>query len=177
LQILLTTIGNLILPLILFIFSLGLSKNRSLIETGYIPGCKDGLKSCINLLPTLVLLVTAVEMFNESGAAGEISSYISPYLCKLGIPAEITPFIIVRPISGAASTSLLNSIFYEFGPDSFIGFAASIISGSSDTVVYIVTLYYSYVGIKKSALTFFISFSAMIFGIIVPCILTRLIYR
>ena len=65
------------------------------------------------------------------------------------IPLEILPIAIMRPLSGSFGLALLNDMFHTYGPDSFLSIMASIIQGSSDTTLYIITLYFGTIGIKK----------------------------
>jgi spore maturation protein SpmB len=79
-----------------------------------------------------------------------ITDAAAAWLAKLGIPEGLAGFLIMRPISGGASTAMLTDIFASFGPDSPAGLAASVILASGDTFVYIISVYHGAAGIKKS---------------------------
>src|SRR5690606_3865150 len=72
-----------------------------------------------------------------------------PLLNILGVPAEIVPLALIRPISGTAALGLMSDILSVHGPDSYIGKLASTIQGSTDTTFYVLTVYFGAVGIKK----------------------------
>ena len=51
--------------------------------------------------------------------------------------------MVVRPLSGAASTSLVMDIFKTNGPDSISGKIAAIIMGGTETTLYSITILYA----------------------------------
>ena len=139
-------------------------------------GAREGLSSSIKLLPTLIGLVVAIKMLRASGALELASSFLSPIFSKIGVPSEILPLLITRPFSGSAANALFYSLTEEYGADSFVGFLSSVIMGSSDTAVYIIALYFSSVGIKKSRHAFVTAFLVMIFCIFFASFLSRLYF-
>lgn len=140
----------------------------------FIKGAREGFDTCVKLLPTLVALIAAVSMFNASGAADIIASFLSPLCSFLGIPSEIIPFLTVRPVSGGASTAMISELFVKYGADSFAGRCASVIMGSSDTIIYIIAIYFASVQIKKTRHTFPAAFLTMLFCIFFSCLITNL---
>ncbi len=136
-------------------------------------GAKEGISSAVKLLPTLIALVVAIKMLRASGAIDVISHALSPLLPKIGVPSELLPLLITRPFSGSAANASFYSLIEEYGADSFVGLCASVIMGSSDTMVYIIALYFSSVGIKKSRHAFVSAFLVMLFCIFFACFLCR----
>jgi spore maturation protein B len=116
----------------------------------FITGARDGISTAVKLLPTLVALLCAVSMFNASGAAELLAKLAAPVLGVLGIPSELVTLLMVRPVSGSASSALAAELLARVSPDSFAGRCASVILGSSDTAIYIVAVYFSAVGVKKA---------------------------
>ncbi len=74
---------------------------------------------------------------------------IRPGLIALGIPPEIVPLAIIRPISGTAALGMMSDMVASYGADSFIGRLASTLQGSTDTTLYVLTVYFGAVGIRK----------------------------
>lgn len=169
-------ISYIVIPLVLAITGMALLFIKRDLFSEFTDGAKEGLQTGIHLLPSLAALVTAVSMFNASGASDFISSLISPLCVKLGIPVEIVPLLAVRPISGGASTAILNELFADFGPDSFAGRCASVIMGSSDTIIYISAVYFSSVNVKHTRHTFPAAISTMIFCIFLSCFVCRIFF-
>ena len=79
----------------------------------------------------------------------EILRVFEGFLMIFNIPLDILPMAILRPISGTTTLAILNDLFESFGPDSFVGRLASVIQGATDTTLYVLTLYFGSVGIKK----------------------------
>ncbi len=167
--------SSLILPIILSAFALYAIFSKKDAQNGFISGANEGLKNAISLIPTLVLLLTSVSMFASSGAAEILGKLLAPILTKVGVPSELAPLLIVRPLSGSGATALLTDVFETHGPDSFIGRCASVISGSSDTVFYVTALYMSGAGATKSRYTLPCAIAVMIFGTVLSCLIVRVI--
>ena len=79
-----------------------------------------------------------------------VINIISPATNLLGIPKEIMPLAMLRPISGSASTAIAVDIMKNCGVDSLIGKIASTLMGSTETTIYTIAIYTSIVKIKKT---------------------------
>ena len=139
-------------------------------------GATDGLHTAVGLLPALTALIVAVSMLNASGAVDLLAKLLASPAETIGLPPSLLPMLITRPFSGSASTAALRELLEEVGADSFGGMCASVIFGSSDTVVYIVGLYFSSVGIRHTRYTFPCAFTVMLFCIFFSCFLCRLCF-
>lgn len=168
-------ISSLIIPLIICTAGLFMLVNTRYFDS-FITGAKSGLKTAVSLLPTLAALVTAVGMLNASGAVDFICGIISPAAEAIGIPGELLPLLLTRPVSGSAATTVYNSLLAKYGADSFSGLCASVIMGSSDTMIYVITVYFSSVGIKKSRHAFICAAAVMIFCVFFSCLVCRLFF-
>lgn len=143
-------IGFYIIPLsILIIVTVGFIRKVKVFDT-FLLGVKQGLESTFSLVPSLVGLIVAISMLKSSGALDIFTNFISPICNFIGIPKEVVPMALLRPISGSGSIALLDDILKSNGADSFIGKLASIISGSTETTFYTLTVYFGAVGIKNS---------------------------
>ena len=140
----------------------------------FLMGAKQGLQTAINLLPTLCALIVGVTMLNASGAVDLLSRFLSPIADTIGIPAELLPLLLTRPFSGSASTASFVELLERVGADSLTGLCASVIFATSDTMVYIISVYFSSVGIKRSRATFPIAIAVMLFCIFFSCFLCRI---
>ncbi|GAE91316.1 spore maturation protein B [Gracilibacillus boraciitolerans JCM 21714] len=115
----------------------------------FVEGGKEGLKMSVSLLPFLLGMLVAIAILRSSGALEAFISFIQPLLSSIGFPAEVAPLAILRPISGTAALSVTSEIIQTYGPDSFLGRLASTMQGSTDTTLYILTVYFGAIGIKK----------------------------
>lgn len=167
-------ISSSILPLfVIFAGGLMLFSKRDTFSA-FTKGASEGLRTTARLLPTLSALLVAIGMLRASGAVETVARWISPVTNRLGLPAELLPFLLTRPFSGSASTAAFLSLVEEVGADSFPGLCAAVIFGSSDTIVYVITVYFSSVGIKKTRWAFPCAVAGMLFCIFFSCFLCRI---
>ena len=171
-----SVISQMIVPFVLALAGMGMFFSKKDLFSEFTTGASYGLKTAVGLLPTLVALITAISMFNSSGASQALSNFLAPLGSKVGIPSEIIPLILVRPLSGGASTALIADIFEKYGADSFAGRCASVIAGSSDTLLYVISVYFGAVGVKKARKTPLIAFIAALFCVFVSVFLCRLLF-
>ncbi|MBE6671432.1 MAG: spore maturation protein [Ruminococcaceae bacterium] len=169
-------LSYIIVPLVMALIGLGMVFAKRDLFSVFSEGAKDGMKTAVKLLPTLVILLSAISMFNSSGAASALSSFLSPIGERMGIPSEIIPLILIRPLSGGASTALIADIFEKYGADSFIGRCTSVIAGSSDTLLYVISVYFGAVGVKKTRGSVPISFFVMVFCVFFALFLCRVMF-
>ncbi len=142
-----------IVPLLLLVacvFALRKQKNSYDL---LLSGAADGLKLLITLIPTLVLLLTAVTMLRASGAMEIISKFLSPAFRLFGIPPETAMLVLIRPISGSAALAVGTELMAQYGVDSQIGRTAAVMLGSTETTFYTISVYLGAAGIKKTRYT------------------------
>ena len=142
-----------IVPLLLLVASvLALSKKENTYDL-LLDGAADGLKLLITLIPTLILLLTAVTMLRTSGAMEWISQCLSPVFSFFGIPPETAVLVLIRPFSGSAALAVGSELMAQYGVDSFIGRTAAIMLGSTETTFYAISVYFGASGIRKTRYT------------------------
>ncbi|MEG1475247.1 MAG: spore maturation protein [Longicatena sp.] len=163
-----------ILPLIvLAIVGYALVK-RVCAYDAFMEGIKDGIYLFGDVFPALLGMMFAISMLRESGLMQILCDSITNYI--KGIPASVWPMVFFRPISGNASLALLVDIFKVSGVDSLAGHMASMIQGSTDTTVYVITLYFSSVGVKKIKNALSIGLLADVAGISMAILLSLLFF-
>ena len=141
-----------IVPLfIIFIFFYASVKNTD-TYSAFVKGAKDAIVLIWDILPYIVAILVAVKLFETSGLLLKICNLVAPVFEWLGVPNELAHFVFLKPFSGAGSIALYNDIIIAYGPDSYISRVASLIAGSSDTVFYIATIYFSKTNVKKLGL-------------------------
>ena len=116
-------------------------------------GARDGLKLLLTLIPTLILLLTAVAMFRSSGAAELLSGFLAPVFGFFGIPPETAILVLIRPISGSAALAVGADLMKTYGVDSQVGRTAAVMLGSTETTFYTISVYFGAAGIKKTKYT------------------------
>lgn len=167
------TISSLIIPiLILIIIGYGFYQKKD-VYTLFLEGAKEGFDSGIKLFPYLLAIIVSTTVLFQSNLINDLLSLLKPFFLFLKLPFEIIPLACMKSISGSASLGLTNELFREYGVDSFIGRIASVIQSSSETTIYIIALYFGYVGVKKIKNTLVISLIADFVGILVSILLVK----
>lgn len=141
--------------LLLFIILAGLWRRVKVYEA-FVDGAGEGFQTAVRIMPFLVAMMVAVNVFRVSGALELIVTQLHPVLQLLRIPPELTTLAVMRPLSGTGSLGIAMEILQRFGPDSLIGRMASTILGSTDTTFYILTVYFGAVGISKPRYSVFV---------------------
>ena len=161
---------------ILIIIVFGLVRHVPLFDT-FTAGAKEGLSSAISILPSLVGLMMAVSMLSASGALDMFSSFLSPIARLLGLPSEVMPLALIKPVSGSGATAILTQIFQSNGTESFVGRVASVMSGSTETTFYAIAVYYGAVNIKKTRHTIPAALTADLTACVVSALAVRLFFK
>ena len=138
------------IPVVIVFIPLYAAYKKLPVYETFTEGAKDGFDTAIRIIPHMVGMMVAISVFRASGAMDLIIGQIQPLLKLIGIPAEVLPLAILRPITGTGSLAYTVDLFKQFGPDSMIGRIASTIQGSTDTTLYVLTVYFGAVGIRKS---------------------------
>jgi len=147
-KILIDIIAEWTIPLIFVVFVLlALSKNVKAHES-FVEGGKEGFQIFLRILPYLVAILVAIGMFRVSGALGFISNWLKPLTDAIGMPSDVVPVALMRPLSGSGSLGLAAEVIQK-APDSYTSQVASTVFGSTDTTFYVIALYFGSVGIKK----------------------------
>lgn len=142
----------------------------------FVEGGKEGVTMAFSLLPFLVGMIVSISILRSSGALEAFIHLISPLLSFVGIPPEIIPLALVRPISGTAALGMTTELIDNHGPDSFIGRLASTMQGSTDTTLYILTIYFGAVRIKKMRYALKVGLLADLIGIIASIIIVSIVF-
>ena len=141
---------NALLPLfVLGCLGAGIGARVPLYDA-FVDGAREGLQTARRIAPALIAMLCAIRAFAACGLLGALESLCAPALGALGIPRETLPLMLMRPLSGAASLAVLQSILHTCGPDSRAGMVASVMMGSSETVFYTCGVYLAAAGVKHS---------------------------
>ena len=138
-------------------------------------GASEALDLAIKTFPLLVAIFCAVELFKLSGLADVVSNFLSPIFSAIGIPKELTNFLVLRPFSGSGSIAMVSEIYDTYGPDSYISRCASVIMSCSETIFYVTAIYFSTTKVKKLGYTIPVALVSTIIGSIIACILCKII--
>ncbi|WP_138416872.1 spore maturation protein [Aquibacillus sediminis] len=172
----LTTISTWIIPCIILLVLLVATWKKLPTYEIFVEGGKEGVKMAVSLLPFLLGMMVSIAILRGSGALEAFIDLISPVLSVLGIPSDIVPLAIIRPISGTAALGMTTELISTFGPDSFIGRLASTMQGSTDTTLYILTVYFGAVGIRRMGDALKVGLIADFIGIIASIVIVTIVF-
>ncbi len=168
-----TRISAYIMPVvILIIVGYGIYKKSDNYDN-FVKGASDGMKTVVQIAPTLVGLMVSVGVLRSSGFLDYIAALIGNVTETAGIPADLIPLIIVRLFSSSAATGLSLDIFRQFGTDSYIGLVTSILMGCTETVFYTMSVYFMAAKIKKTRWTLAGALIATATGVLASIVLAR----
>ena len=165
-----------IVPLLLFgTAAIGLGRRRdpySLMLTG----AGQGLRLLLSIVPSLILLLTAVTMLRASGAVELVAAVLTPFFSLLGIPPETALLVLIRPISGSAALAVGAELMTRYGVDSQIGRTAAEMLGATETTFYTVSINFGSLGIRRTRYTLPAALLADLTGFLTAAITTRLLF-
>ena len=150
---LLSYLSDFLIPMLIFyVVSCGIAKNLPVYDV-FVKGASEGGKTVIKILPTLVGLMVAVGVLRASGFLDFLAGLLGGLTEKVHFPSELLPLAIVRMFSASAATGLALDVFKEYGTDSYVGLAASIMMGCTETVFYTMSIYFMAAKVKKTRYT------------------------
>ena len=153
----------------------GLYKRENVYEA-LTDGAMEGLRLLKSILPSLIILLTAIGMLRASGALDMLSCFLAPLFRMLGIPPETLPLMLVRPFSGSAALAVGAELMAHYGVDSQIGRTAAVMLGSTETTFYTITVYFGAAGIKKTRYTVPAALIADLVGFLCAALFSKLFF-
>ena len=146
----LATVSTWAIPtLILLIVTAGAVRRVKVYE-GFVEGAKEGFEVAVRIIPYLVAILVAVGMLRASGAVDLLVGAVGGLTSAIGLPAEVLPVALLRPLSGSGTLGLVSELSKTHGPDSFIGRLSATMYGSTETTFYVLAVYFGAVGITRS---------------------------
>ena len=164
-------LSDVIIPLfIVVILMAGLLNRRNAYED-FVKGARDGLKTAVDILPTLAGLMVAVGILRASGLLDALAGVLGNCVDRIGFPSQLVPLAVVRMFSSSAATGLLLDVYEQFGTDSRLGRIASVMMSSSETIFYTMSIYFMIVKVKKTRWTLAGALVATVAGIMASVLL------
>ena len=148
----------------------GLIKKQD-VYTLFIKGAMEGLMTALEIVPYIIAIFIAIDIFKESGALDFIQMVMEPVFDLLHIPTELFPMIAMKPVSGSGSLAILEKLIEECGPDSYVARVGSVMLGSSETIFYTLAVYFGATAVKYGRHTLFAGLMAYASGTIAAILL------
>lgn len=164
-------LSDFMIPLVIFyIVGYGLIM-KSDVYSDFIEGAADGLKTVVNIMPTLIGLMMGVGIMRASGLLDAICGIFAKAASFVNFPPELMPLAIVRLFSSSAATGLALDVYRNYGTDSYIGLVASIMLGCTETVFYTMSVYFMAAKVTKSRWTLAGALLSTLAGIVASVII------
>lgn len=171
---LITYLSEAAIPLIILIIVGTAMSHHQRVYEDFLDGAKSGIRTVVEIMPTLIGLMVAVGILRASGFLDFLAGILEKLLSSTHFPTELVPLAIVKMFSSSAATGLLLDLYKEHGTDSLIGRAASIMLGSTETIFYTMSVYFMSVKVKKTRYTLAGALAATFAGIAAGVILAQI---
>jgi spore maturation protein SpmA len=169
-------VGDWVIPtLILSLLLFGWFRGVKVYEV-FVQGAKEGFTTGVMIIPYLVAILVAVGMFRASGAMHYLTGWLGFVTNPLGVPAEVLPMALVRPLSGSGAYGLMIELVQTHGPDSYIGYLATTLQGSTDTTFYVLAVYFGAVGVSRTRHAILAGLSADLAGFLAAAVVCALLF-
>ncbi|KGE17869.1 spore maturation protein [Paenibacillus wynnii] len=173
---LISLISSWAIPIMITFIPLYAYTRKVPVYESFVEGAKDGFGTAIAIIPHLVGMMVAISVFRASGALDYFMGFIAPLLQGFGVPAEVLPLGLLRPLTGTGSLAYTTELIRTHGPDSLIGLIASTIQGSTDTTLYVLTVYFGAVGIRNGRYALKVGLFSDIVGFIAAIVICMIVF-
>ena len=146
-----TTVANILLMLIIIGFILSGVRHKINVYDAFIEGAKDGFQTAVRIIPYLVAILVGIGVFRASGAMDMLIEGIKWSVSAVGGDTEFVgalPTALMKPLSGSGARGMMVDAMTTYGADSFVGRLSCGVQGSTDTTFYILAVYFGSVGIR-----------------------------
>ena len=165
----------LLIPCI-FLFSLLYATIKKVkVYDSFTEGVKGAIPLVLSLFPYIASVIMLSKLLDASGLGEKLQTWIAPFFSFLGVPEEIAPLVLVKPLSGSGSIATLGEILNKYGVDSYIGKCACVAYGTSDTLFYIGAVYFAGLKRKKLTAALVISLVSFLLAVVFSCFLCRIL--
>ena len=160
----------------LFLFSLlfAVVKKVKLYDS-FTEGVKGAIPLILSIFPYIVGVMMLCKLLEVSGLEARLTKWISPLFSFTGVPEEIAPLVLMKPLSGSGSIAVLTQILERYGVDSYVGRCACVTYGASDTIFYIGAVYFANVKRKKLTTALFIAIVSFLMSVVFACYLCQIL--
>lgn len=170
------TLSLLAVPFMLVFFPLYAALRGVKVYEEFVEGAKEGFSVALRVIPFLVAILVAIGMFRGAGGIEALKSVLAPLLTPLGFPPDLLPMVLVRPLSGSATTGLFVELVQRLGPDALITRMAGTIFGSTETTFYVIAVYFGSVAIRRTRHAVAAGLIADLAGVIASVIVCRIAF-
>ncbi len=164
-----------IIPAIFLLSFVFAAVKKVKIYDSFTEGVKGAIPLILSIFPYIVGVMLLCKLLEVSGLDTKLTKWISPLFTFTGVPEEIAPLVLMKPLSGSGSIAVLTQILERYGVDSYIGRCACVTYGASDTIFYIGAVYFANVKRKKLTTALFIAITSFLMSVIFACYLCQIL--
>ena len=165
------------IPFLIGFFPLYAALRGVAVYEEFIEGAKEGIQVALRIFPYLVAILVAVGIFRAAGGIDILTRLLSPVLDLIGLPPQVLPLVLVRPMSGSAATGLFAEIVKACGPNSYAANLAGTILGGTETTLYVLAVYFGSVAIRKGRHALAAGLLADAAGVAASLVICRLVFK
>ena len=140
----------------------------------FVKGAKNSVSLVLDVFPFIVAIMVMVALMRASGITNLLIKILSPLFNGLGSPTEVSELVLLRPFTGSGSYAILKDIYTTYGVDTYISRCASVIMGTSETVFYVATVYFSQTSVKKLSYAIPLALLCNVFATVISCLICRI---
>ena len=118
---------------LLLIFIFAIIKHVKAYEA-FIDGLKDGVKSVLKIAPSMITMYICINTLRASGLISDLFKGAKEY-------ADLISQALFRPLSNHASIGFMVNIYNSYKANSKLAYVSSILQGSTDSSIYIISFY------------------------------------
>ena len=170
-----SALSLLAIPFLLAFFTLYAGLCGLKVYDKFVEGAKEGFGVILKIIPFLVTMLVAINMFKGAGGIDLLARSLSPILGPLHFPTDLLPIALMRPLSGGATLALFTDVVHRLGPDNIVSLVAATIYGSTETTFYVAAVYFGSVGVKQTWHAIPAGLLADFTGVVASVIICRLV--
>jgi spore maturation protein B len=172
----LDTISTWAVPLLLAGIPLYAFVRKVKVYAAFVEGAKQGFEVAVKVIPPLVAVIVALDVLKAAGAMGAFADLVAPVTSAIGIPADVIPMILIRPLSGGGALGVVGDVLKADGPDSYAGRLVSVMAGSTETTFYVLAVYMGSVAVTRYRQALPAALVADLVGFIASVLVVRAVF-
>jgi spore maturation protein B len=165
------------IPVLIVLIPLYAAYRKVPVYESFVDGAKDGFDTAVKIIPHLVGMMASISIFRASGALDAMIGVVRPLFERFGVPGEVLPLALLRPLTGAGSLAFTADLMKQFGPDSLIGRIASTVQGSTDTTLYVLVVYFGAVGVHRTKYALKVGLFSDLVGFIAAVVICLIVFK
>jgi spore maturation protein SpmA len=169
-------IAVLAVPFLLGFFPLYAALRGVKVYEQFVEGARESFGVAQRIIPFLVAMLVAIRLLRDSGAIAEATRRLAPALDFIGLPADLLPMVLMRPLSGSASQGIFVELIDRLGADDLVSRMAATIYGSTETTFYVLAVYFGSVSVRQTRHAVIAGLTADVVAFIAAIFLCRMLF-